>query len=82
VSPAPQRLAAAMFALAASSSAAAPAPPSPPPPGRPEHTVEMARTFRQGTLAILPATDHIQIVERDDLLMPLIAPFLGHPPPP
>jgi pimeloyl-ACP methyl ester carboxylesterase len=48
---------------------------------RPEHSMEMARTFRHGALAILPATDHMQIVERDDLLMALIAPFLDRPPP-
>ncbi len=46
---------------------------------RPEHTVEMFRTFRHGALAILPGTDHMQIVERDDLLMPIIAPFLDAP---
>jgi len=43
---------------------------------RPEHSVEMARTFRHAALAILPATDHMRIVEREDLLMPMIAPFL------
>jgi pimeloyl-ACP methyl ester carboxylesterase len=47
---------------------------------RPEHTVEMFHTFRRGVLAILPATDHMQIVEREDLLMPIIAPFLDAPP--
>jgi pimeloyl-ACP methyl ester carboxylesterase len=46
----------------------------------PEYTVEMFRTFRHGALAILPATDHMQIVERDDLLMPMISPFLDPPP--
>ena len=48
---------------------------------RPEHTVEMFRTFRHGSLAILPGTDHMQIMDRDDLLWPLIAPFLDAPPP-
>jgi pimeloyl-ACP methyl ester carboxylesterase len=49
---------------------------------RPEHTVEMFRTFRHGALAIFPRTDHLQIIERDDLLMPIIAPFLDAPAPP
>ncbi len=44
---------------------------------RPEHTVEMFRTFRHGALAILPQTDHMQIVDRD--LWPIIAPFLDAP---
>jgi pimeloyl-ACP methyl ester carboxylesterase len=44
---------------------------------RVEHTVEMFRAFRHGALAILPRTDHMQVVERD--LMPLIAPFLDEP---
>jgi pimeloyl-ACP methyl ester carboxylesterase len=47
---------------------------------RPEHTVEMFHIFRRGVLAILPATDHMQIVEREDLLVPIIAPFLDAPP--
>jgi len=48
---------------------------------RPEHTVEMFRAFRSGAVAILPQTDHMQIMERDDLLMPIITPFLDGPAP-
>ncbi len=44
-----------------------------------EHAVEMSRTFQHGALAILPQTDHMQIVDRDDLLMPIIARFLDGP---
>jgi len=43
---------------------------------RPEHTLEMSRAFRRGSLAILPQTDHMQIMERDELLLPMIIPFL------
>jgi len=39
----------------------------------------MLRMFRHGALAILLRTDHLQIVERADLLMPIIAPFLDAP---
>jgi pimeloyl-ACP methyl ester carboxylesterase len=46
---------------------------------RPEHSVEMFRTFRHGALAILPWTDHMAVVEREELLMPIIAPFLDAP---
>jgi pimeloyl-ACP methyl ester carboxylesterase len=45
----------------------------------PEHALEMSRTFQRGALAILPQTDHMQIVDRDDLLMPIIARFLDAP---
>ena len=45
----------------------------------PEHALEMSRTFQHGALAILPQTDHMQIVDRDDLLMPIITRFLDAP---
>jgi pimeloyl-ACP methyl ester carboxylesterase len=45
----------------------------------PEHAVEMFRAFQRGALAILPQTDHMQIVDRDDLLMPIIVRFLSAP---
>jgi pimeloyl-ACP methyl ester carboxylesterase len=45
----------------------------------PEHALEMFRAFQRGALAILPQTDHMQIVDRDDLLMPIIARFLSAP---
>jgi len=46
---------------------------------RPEHAVEMFRLLPHAQLAILPGTDHMQIVSRDDLLLPIILPFLDAP---
>lgn len=43
---------------------------------RPEHAVEMFRLLPAGQLAILPATDHMQIIHRTDLLLPLVSTFL------
>ena len=43
---------------------------------RPEHAVEMFRLLPAGQLAILPATDHMQILRRTDLLLPLVSTFL------
>lgn len=48
---------------------------------RPEHAVEMFRLLPHGQLAILPGTDHMALVNRDDLLLDLIAPFLDAPMP-
>jgi pimeloyl-ACP methyl ester carboxylesterase len=46
---------------------------------RPEHAVEMFRLLPHAQLAIFPGTDHMQIVSRDDLLLPIIPPFLDAP---
>jgi len=43
---------------------------------RPEHAVQMFRLLPAGQLAILPGTDHMQIVHRADLLVPLVTTFL------
>jgi len=48
---------------------------------RPEHAVEMFRLLPHAQLAIFPGTDHMQIVSRDDLLLPIIPPFLDAPMP-
>ncbi|HET9905782.1 MAG TPA: hypothetical protein VFQ23_04060, partial [Anaerolineales bacterium] len=60
---------------------------------RPEHTVEMFRLLGGGIfgdtpaglpnsqLAILPGTSHVSIVDRAELLVPMIASFLDAPMP-
>lgn len=60
---------------------------------RPEHAVEMFRLFGGGImgdtpsglsasqLAILPGTTHVTLVDRVDLLLPIIPPFLDAPTP-
>jgi pimeloyl-ACP methyl ester carboxylesterase len=60
---------------------------------RPEHAVEMFRLFGGGImgdtpagppdsqLAILPSTTHVTLVDRADLLLPIIPPFLDKPMP-
>ncbi len=60
---------------------------------RPEHAVEMFRLFGGGVfgdtpagppdsqLAILPGTTHVTLVDRTDLLLPIIPPFLDAPMP-
>lgn len=59
---------------------------------RPEHAVEIFRLFGGGVagdivglpssqLAILPGTTHITIVNRADLLLPMLVPFLDAPVP-
>ncbi|MCL4303752.1 MAG: alpha/beta hydrolase [Anaerolineae bacterium] len=60
---------------------------------RPEHAVEMFRLFGGGImgdtpagppasqLAILPGTTHVTLVDRADLLLPIIPPFLDAPMP-
>jgi pimeloyl-ACP methyl ester carboxylesterase len=60
---------------------------------RPEHAVEMFRLFGGGImgdtpaglpnsqLAILPGTSHVTLVDRADLLLPIIPPFLDAPMP-
>ena len=59
---------------------------------RPEHAVEMFRLLGGGVfgdmaglptsqLAILPGTTHVSIVQRADLLLPIITPFLDAPMP-
>jgi pimeloyl-ACP methyl ester carboxylesterase len=49
--------------------------------GRPEHAVEMFRLLPNAQLAILPGTDHVQMVQRADALLALIPPFLDAPDP-
>jgi pimeloyl-ACP methyl ester carboxylesterase len=58
---------------------------------RPEHAVEMFRLFGGGImgdspaglphsqLAILPGTSHVTLVDRADLLLPMIPSFLDKP---
>jgi pimeloyl-ACP methyl ester carboxylesterase len=46
---------------------------------RPEHAVEMYRLLPHAQLAILPGTDHLSLVNRTDLLMPIISSFLDAP---
>ncbi|TAH35518.1 MAG: alpha/beta hydrolase [Planctomycetota bacterium] len=46
---------------------------------RPEHAVEMFRLLPHGRLAILPGTDHMELMRRAELLLPMILPFLDQP---
>lgn len=48
---------------------------------RPEHAVEMFRLLPRAQLAILPGTDHVALVDRDDLLLPILRAFLDAPMP-
>lgn len=43
---------------------------------RPEHAVEMFRLIPNARLAVLPGTDHMQLVKRADLLLPILTGFL------
>ncbi len=43
---------------------------------RPEHAVEMFRLLPHAQLAVLPGTDHMALVRRADLLLPMISKFL------
>jgi len=43
---------------------------------RPEHAVETFRLLRHARLAILPATDHMQVTARTEWLVPMIGRFL------
>lgn len=46
---------------------------------RPEHAVEMFRLIPHAQLAVLPGTDHMTLVKRADLLLPIIPAFLDAP---
>ncbi|HJV49296.1 MAG TPA: alpha/beta hydrolase [Geothrix sp.] len=46
---------------------------------RPEHAVEMSRLLPQAQLAILPGTDHMQVMGRTEWLVPMIGGFLDGP---
>ena len=46
---------------------------------RPEHAVETFRLLRHAQLAILPGTDHMQVMGRSEWLMPMIGRFLDGP---
>ena len=48
---------------------------------RPEHAVEVFRLLPHAQLAVLPGTDHMGIVNRADLLLPMITAFLDAPMP-
>ena len=48
---------------------------------RPEHAVEMFRLVPHGELAVLPGTNHMMVVNRADLLLSIIPPFLDSPMP-
>ena len=43
---------------------------------RPEHAVALARLFLHSRLAILPGTDHMQMMTRTDWLASMVADFL------
>jgi pimeloyl-ACP methyl ester carboxylesterase len=58
----------------------------------PEHAVAMLRLLRGGVigdvagmpesqLAVLPGTSHVTLVDRDDLLIPILEAFLDRPMP-
>jgi pimeloyl-ACP methyl ester carboxylesterase len=46
---------------------------------RPEHAVEMFRRLPHARLAILPGVDHMAIVKRTELSLPMIESFLDEP---
>ena len=46
---------------------------------RPEHAVEMFRILAHAQLAILPATDHMQVTARSAWLVPMVNAFLDAP---
>ena len=46
---------------------------------RPEHAVEMFRLLPHAQLAVLPATDHMQVTARIGWLVPMISGFLDAP---
>ena len=46
---------------------------------RPEHAVETYRLIPHSEVAVLPGTDHMAIMARTDLLMPIIVKFLDAP---
>ncbi len=48
---------------------------------RPEHAVQMFRLLPNSELAILPATEHMTIVDRAEYLVPMIKRFLDEPMP-
>jgi pimeloyl-ACP methyl ester carboxylesterase len=46
---------------------------------RPEHAVETFRTLPHAELAVLPGTDHMQMVERAEWLVSMVEAFLDAP---
>ncbi len=48
---------------------------------RPEHAVETYRLIPDSRLAILPGSDHVQVITRADWLLAMIAEFLDAPDP-
>jgi len=46
---------------------------------RPEHAVELFRLLSRATLAVLPDTDHVTLLDRDDWLLSMIGEFLDMP---
>ena len=46
---------------------------------RPEHAVEMFHRLPHAQLAVLPATDHMQVTTRTGWLVPMISTFLNAP---
>jgi pimeloyl-ACP methyl ester carboxylesterase len=46
---------------------------------RPEHAVEMFRLLPRARLAVLPATDHMEVTARTSWLLPMLDEFLGAP---
>jgi pimeloyl-ACP methyl ester carboxylesterase len=47
----------------------------------PEHAIEMSRLLPNGQLAILPGTDHMAVINRVEMLLAFIPPFLDAPMP-
>jgi pimeloyl-ACP methyl ester carboxylesterase len=47
---------------------------------RPEHAVEMFRLLPDAKLAVLPDTNHMNIVTRTGWLVPMVEDFLDAPP--
>jgi hypothetical protein len=46
---------------------------------RRDHTAEMLDLFPDRRLAVLPATRHTEVMQRSDMLRPLLEPFLASP---
>jgi len=47
----------------------------------PEHAVSMFRLFPNAQLAVLPGTDHMTVLRRSELVVPMVETFLDSPMP-
>jgi pimeloyl-ACP methyl ester carboxylesterase len=43
---------------------------------RPEHAVDLYRLLSHARLGVLPGTDHVKVMTRADLLVPMVREFL------